>query len=161
MFTCKQVNWHRIAHAANVGVPPGALSELGGVPDINDSRSFDVTVLNPVRHIGTGVMLVQADVFRTLAEKNPEWKYLVRTSYFFGPPNPDREWQHDFFQTRIDPETKNYVSEDFFFCDEVHKAGYEIFALASERTLHTGSFDFALNMRAIASLGNAPAKGAA
>jgi hypothetical protein len=81
-----------------------------------------------VRHIGTGTLLVQKRVFRDLAERHSEWKYLVDTSYFFGRPNPDRDFQYDFFQTKIDPETKNYVCEDQFFNDAAREIGYESYA---------------------------------
>jgi hypothetical protein len=63
----------------------------------------------------TGTMLVRCDVLRTIAEKNPDRRYLVETSYYFGPPNPPRKFQYDFFRTRIDSETKNYECEDFYF----------------------------------------------
>lgn len=62
-------------------------------------------------------------------------------------------------QTRIDSETKNYESEDFYFCTEVRKHGFEVWALASERTSHFGTYNFSLNMQAIASLGAAQSAG--
>jgi hypothetical protein len=94
----------------------------------------------------------KTEVLRALAEAHPDWKYLVRSMYFFGQPNPDREFQYDFFQCGIDPETKNYVSEDWFFCDAARKQGFGVFAFGKERTVHTGTYDFVLNLPAIASL---------
>jgi hypothetical protein len=79
----------------------------------------------------------------------------VETSYYFGPPNPPRKFQCDFFRSRIDPETKNYENEDFYFCTEVRKHGFEVWALASERASHFGTHNFSLNMQALASLGAA------
>ena len=43
------------------------------------------------------------------------------------------------------------VSEDFFFADAARKIGHESFVLASERTCHTGEYDYILNLPAIAS----------
>jgi hypothetical protein len=157
MYSVKSLDWKRIAHAVRAGVSPEHLSEFGGVPDIVDKQPFNITTANPVKRIGTGTMLVRCDVLRTIAEKNLDRRYLVETSYYFGPPNPPREFQYDFFQTRIDPETKNYESEDFYFCTEVRKHGFEVWALASERTSHFGTYNFSLNMHALASLGAAKA----
>jgi hypothetical protein len=96
-------------------------------------------------------MLIRSEVFRALAEAHPEWKYKVRTSYYFGKPNPDRDFQYDFFQCGIDPQTRDYVPEDFFFVDAAKKLGYDSFVLASERTYHTGNFDYVMNLPLIAS----------
>jgi len=156
LYSVKDLKWPRIAQAVRAGVPPEHLREFAAVPDINDARPFNVNEPTPVRHVGSGVMLIKSQVLRAIADQHPEWKYLVRTSYFFGEPNPDRQWQYDFFQTVIDPETKNYVSEDFFFCDAARKSGFEVYALGKERTIHTGAYDFILNLPAIAALGAPP-----
>jgi hypothetical protein len=73
-------------------------------------------------------------------------------SYFFEEPNPpSREWNYAFFQVQIDPETRHTVSEDFFFADAARKIGHESFVLASERTFHTGEYDYVMNLNLIAS----------
>jgi hypothetical protein len=151
LYSTKTIAWSRVEHAVRSGVHTDHLPEMAGIPDLNAGGPFAVNVLSPVRHIGTGTLLVQSRVFRDLAAAHPEWKYKVRTSYFFGKPNPDREWQYDFFQTSIDPDTKDYVPEDFFFTDASKKIGYDSFVLASERTYHTGEFDYIMNLPLIAS----------
>jgi hypothetical protein len=157
LFSMKDIKWPRVWHAARVGVPPEGLREFAALPDIGDpQQAFNVNELIPMRYVGTGVMLVKREVFCTLAEKNPGWKYLVHNGYVFGEPNPPRDFQYDFFQTGVDAETKNFWSEDFFFCDQVHKHGFGIFGFGRERTVHTGNYDYVLNLPAIASLGSVP-----
>ena len=138
------------------GVHTDHLAEFGTVPDVNAYGPFNVNRLARVRHIGTGTLLVQKKVFRDLAEKHTEWKYRVKTSYFFGQPNPDREFQFDFFQTKIDPETRNYVCEDQFFNDAAREIGCESYALAAERTFHVGTYDFICDLPRVASHQHAP-----
>ena len=93
----------KIENAVRAGVHTDHLAEFGTVPDVNAYGPFNVNRVARVRHIGTGKLLVQKKVFRDLAEKHPEWKYRVKTSYFFGQPNPDREFQFDFFQNQNRP----------------------------------------------------------
>jgi GT2 family glycosyltransferase len=47
------------------------------------------------------------------------------------------------------------VGEDYFFCNEARRLGFETHVLPQARTTHTGSYDYVLNMPAIASLGAA------
>jgi hypothetical protein len=151
VYATKAIYWEKIESAVRQGIHTNHLAEFGSIPDVDAYGPFDVNRLARVRHIGTGTLLVQKKVFRDLAEKHPEWKYLVRSSYFFGRPNPDREFQYDFFQTKIDPETKNYVCEDQFFNDAAREIGDESYALAAERTYHVGTYDFILNLPLVAS----------
>ena len=158
LYSTKDIGWQRVAHVVRSGAVCSVedtqhLREYAGIPDINAERPFSINSLSPIRHIGTGTLLVQKKVFLDLAASHPEWRYRVyRASYYFGRPNPpEREWNYAFFQVQIDPETKHIVSEDFFFADEARKIGHDSFVLASERTFHTGEYDFIMNLPAIAS----------
>jgi hypothetical protein len=156
VYATKAIYWQKIENAVRAGVHTDHLAEFGTTPDVNAYGPFDVNRLARVRHIGTGTLLVQKKVFRDLAEKLPEWRYKVDTSYVFGRPNPDREFQYDFFQTKIDPATKNYVCEDQFFNDAAREVGYESYALAAERTYHVGTYDFICDLPRVASHPHAP-----
>ena len=146
VYATKNIVWEKIESAVRQGVHTNHLS------DVDSFGPFDVNQLARVRHIiGGGTLLVQKKVFRDLAEKHPDWRYRVNTTYFFGSPNPYREYQYDFFQTKIDDKTKNYVCEDQFFNDEARKIGYESYALAAHRTYHVGTHDFVLNLPLVGS----------
>ena len=156
VYATKAIYWQKIENAVRNGVHTNQLAEFGTIPDVNAEGPFNVNRLARVRHIGTGTLLVQKKVFRDLAERHPEWKYRVETTYTFGRPKPDREWQYDFFQTRVDPKTKNYTCEDQFFNDTAREIGYESYALAAERTYHVGTMDFICNLPLVASHPHAP-----
>jgi hypothetical protein len=162
LYSTKDVAWQRVAHVVRSGTVCSVedtqhLGEFGGIPDINAERPFAVNSLSPIRHIGCGTLLIQKKVLTDLAAAHPEWRYRVQgASYYFGRPNPDRDWNFAFFQVQIDPETRHMVSEDFFFADAARKLGHESFVLASERTFHTGEYDFIMNLPLIASHPQAP-----
>ncbi len=102
VYATKNIYWEKIESAVRQGVHTNHLSEFGTTPDVDAYGPFDVNQLARVRHIGTGTLLVQKNVFRDLADKHPEWQYRVNTTYYFGSPNPYREYQYDFFQTKIE-----------------------------------------------------------
>jgi hypothetical protein len=60
---------------------------------------------------------------------------------------------YDFFQFGVDPVTRHYRSEDFFFVDAGRAVGFETYVMPQARTVHTGSHNFVCNMTALASLG--------
>ncbi len=155
LYSTKDIGWQRIAHVVRSGAVCSVedtqhLREYAGIPDINAERPFSINSLSPIRHIGCGTLLIQKKVFLDLADAHPEWRYHVYgASYYFGP-TAGREWNYAFFQVQIDPETRHMVSEDFFFADAARKLGHESFVLASERTYHTGEFDYVMNLPLIA-----------
>jgi hypothetical protein len=152
LYSTKDLAWRRIASVVRSGADTNHLREYGGIPDVNTEKPFAVNSLSPIRHIGCGTLLIQKKVFLDLAAAHPEWKYRVHgASYYFGPPNPEREWNYSFFQVQIDAETRHIVSEDFFFADAARKIGHESFVYAGERTFHTGEYDYIMNLNLIAS----------
>jgi len=50
----------------------------------------------------------------------------------------------------------DYRAEDYFFCDSVNELGLEVWTLPMARTLHSGNFDYVLNLPAICSLPEPP-----
>jgi hypothetical protein len=153
-FSGKFINWDGVAKAARAGVPPGQLPEYAGNPIISAESTFPVNTLSPVKRVGTGVMLIETHVFRALADANPAWRYK-NDKFGWGVAKLDREHSFNFFQVGVSAETEFMVGEDYFFCNEARRLGFETHVLPQARTTHTGSYDYVLNMPAIASLGAA------
>ena len=62
-------------------------------------------------------------------------------------PYPDqKEFQtgnlYNFFDSYINPETKEYLSEDYGFCQLWKKLGGEIYADSQSKLSHSGLFDY-------------------
>jgi hypothetical protein len=161
-FSAKFIDWNGVAKAVRAGVAPAHLVEYAGSP-ILSGESFPVNSLSTVARIGTGVMLIEVRVLKALAESHPEWRFKNDKFGWGIASNLNREHAYEFFKVGICPETENMVGEDFFFCNEARKLGFETWVLPNARTVHTGSADYVCNMPALASLGNAPEqpKGAA
>lgn len=107
-----------------------------------------------VSEAGTGFMLIPRSVFELYTEKYPEFKYKpdhIRTENFDG----SREIMA-FFDCGIDPETRRYLSEDYFFCWNARKAGMKIHMCPWIKLNHIGSYIFRGDMSALAQLGSTP-----
>jgi hypothetical protein len=160
-FSAKFINWDGVTKAVRAGVAPAHLAEYAGSP-ILSGESFPVNGLSPVKRIGTGLILIEVRVLKALAEAHPDWRYKNDPlGWGIAAVSPDRGHSYNFFQVGVCSETENMVGEDFFFCNEARKLGFETWVLPNARTAHTGSADYICNMPALASLGSAPTKGAA
>jgi hypothetical protein len=95
---------------------------------------------------------------RALADAHPEWKFRLKPMRGFD--IPKREFSFDFFQMGVDPKTLNYRPEDFFFCNVASELGFGTWVFPMARTIHTGSFDYVLNLPAGLDLARAHAKSA-
>jgi len=156
-FLAKFINWNGAAKAARSSIAPAQLVEFAGNPIFSAESAFQVNTLSPVTRIGCGVMLIQTNLFRALAEAHPEWRYNVdRFGWGIAAVNPNRAQAYNFFQVGVCAETEQMYGEDYFFCDEARKVGFETYVLPQARTIHTGSHDFILNFSALASLGAMP-----
>jgi hypothetical protein len=91
-----------------------------------------------VSQLATGLLLIKRTVFDKMIEAYPERKYS---------PYPDqKEFQsgnlYNFFDSYIDKETNEYLSEDYGFCKLWKKLGGEIYADSKSKLSHAGTFDY-------------------
>ena len=96
-------------------------------------------------------MLIPREVFTRYESAYPELKYIpdhARTKNFDG----SREITA-FFDCDIDPESKRYLSEDYFFCRNASKIGIKIHMCPWMELQHVGSYIFRGSLGAVASLG--------
>jgi hypothetical protein len=120
-------------------------------------QSFRIDEPVEVAEGGTGFMLIPRSVFEKYAEAFPELSYKpdhVRTENFDG----SREITA-FFDCTIDPVSKRYLSEDYFFCYNARKIGITIHMCPWMNLQHVGTYIFRGSMAAIASIGASPTAG--
>ena len=91
-----------------------------------------------VDQLATGFLLIKRTVFETMIEAYPERKYI---------PYPDqKEFQsgnlYNFFDSYIDQETNEYLSEDYGFCQLWTKLDGKIYADSQSPLSHAGLFDY-------------------
>lgn len=107
-----------------------------------------------VSEAGTGFMLIPRSVFEKYEQAYPQYKYKpdhVRTANFDG----SREIMA-YFDCQIDPESKRYLSEDYFFCRNAGKIGIKTHMCPWINLVHVGSYVYRGSLPAMASLGVTP-----
>jgi hypothetical protein len=153
----KTIAWEKIQQASKSGRGDQNPFEL-------ENYSADY-VFNPVQgggqynlgqpievgEAGTGFMLIPRTVLEKFAEAYPEYRYKpdhVRTDAFDG----SREITA-FFDCIIDPVTKRYLSEDYFFCKKAREIGIKVWMCPWIPLQHIGTYIFKGSLGHMASLG--------
>jgi hypothetical protein len=137
----KGINWPTVVEAVKKGVTAEELPQFTGSPVLgfHNDKPFSMNEPTSVEVAGTGAMLIKISVLKAMAETHSEWKYKP------GPPEQKYRTSHshiwndeafDFFQIGVDPETRYYLSEDYFFVIEARKLGLETFVLPWAKTVH-------------------------
>lgn len=117
-------------------------------------KSFRIDEPVEVSEAGTGFMLIPRNVFARYADAYPELSYKpdhVRTENFDG----SREI-HAYFDCAIEPETRRYLSEDYFFCWNARKVGIKVHMCPWMELQHVGTHVYRGSMAALASLDASP-----
>lgn len=144
IYPKKEINWSSIRR----GVAEGAknLSDFAGAFVLNlDPAHPTVTTdekgMIPVRHAGTGFMLIKREVFEKLKDKVPE--YLNNNV-------KDKDGNviaaatgriREFFSTKIDKDGM-LLSEDYFFCDLWRDNGGTVWANPFIKLTHMGTHGY-------------------
>lgn len=92
-----------------------------------------------VSNLGTGFMLIKRTAIEKLIQLRPDLHYADAIGL-----DPKYDiYKYALFDTLIDPVTREYLSEDYYFCKLWREvAGGEIWADLSIRLDHTGYFKF-------------------
>lgn len=91
-----------------------------------------------VMNLGTGFMLVKREVLEKMIETHPEWHYQDN----IGLDPKYAPFKYALFDTEIDPETKELLSEDYLFCKRWREMGGHIWADLSITLTHMGYHSF-------------------
>ena len=156
----KCISWEKIKLAVDKGIAdedPNVLEKFVGDYVFNPKggiTSFRIDEPIQVGEVGTGFMMVKRSTYERFRDSYPQFSYKpdhVRTEHFDG----SREIMM-YFQAEIEPESKRYLSEDYWFCHYLQKAGGKIWYCPWMRLQHVGSYIFGGSLADLASIG-APA----
>lgn len=92
---------------------------------------------------GTGFMMIRRQTFERLQKAHPEWEYDEGFPFDEQKAEPMKCW--GFFQDPIIPWVDGrrfHISEDFFFCNEVRKAGMKIMMHPDVHLKHWGQYAY-------------------
>lgn len=157
LYPKKTIAWEKVSKAAKAGKGdenPFDLEEYTADYVFNPvQKSSTINLGEPleVAEAGTGFMLIPRATFEKFAKAYPELSYKpdhVRTDNFDGTRNI-----HAYFDCIIDPVTRRYLSEDYFFCKKSRDAGMHVYACPWMQLQHIGTYIFKGNLGKIGQLG--------
>jgi hypothetical protein len=88
------------------------------------------------KYAGTGFQLIKRGVFDRLAEAYPELHF--KKMHTLGSQVPQSDRLYALFDCLIDPETGEYLSEDYAFCRRWRALGGEIWLDTKSKLTHSG-----------------------
>jgi len=121
----KAINWRRVSEAVSRGVPAENLSEFAAFPVLHADGPFSINEVTPVSRAGTGIMLTKVEVLKAIDKAHRNRRYKSRLNETYGNPLT-RDFAHEFFRAEICPKTNIYLSEDFWFCDQARRLGFQL-----------------------------------
>ena len=157
LYPKKTIAWEKVQKAAALGKGDENPFDLEHYTadyvfnPVNKTNSFNIGEPLEIGEGGTGFMLIPRETFEKFAKAYPELSYRpdhVRTDNFDGTRDI-----HAYFDCIIDPETKRYLSEDYFFCKKARQAGMQIWTCPWMQLQHIGSYIFKGSLAHIGQLG--------
>lgn len=134
----KEINWAQVKNAVLMNKDNLALYSGQYAVSFLSNDSIKVAYNEPleVKHIGTGLMYVSAEVFEKL-------KPICKT-YTNGELNNEKIEEEivEFFTTFIEEETNGLLSEDYAFCAKWKSLGGSIWAAPWVQVVHSGTYTF-------------------
>jgi hypothetical protein len=156
----KCISWEKIKLAVDKGIAdedPNVLEKFVGDYVFNPKGgggNIRIDIPVEVSEIGTGFMMTRRSAFEKFEKAFPQYSYKpdhVRTEQFDG----SREIMQ-YFQAEIDPASKRYLSEDYWFCQKLIEIGGKVWYCPWMKLQHVGSYIFGGSLVDLASIG-APA----
>jgi hypothetical protein len=114
---------------------------------VKGTTQFTVTEPVEVMDLGTGFTMYKREVFEKFQETHPTQMY-----------RPDHQTEHfnssreicAFFDCKIDPESKRYLSEDYYFNQECRKIGITTWMCPWIELKHIGTYFFSGSFPSVA-----------
>lgn len=152
----KMIAWEKIKGAVDKGLAdkdPEELANFVGDYVFNALETGRISLLEPARvaEAGTGFMMIRRETFDRFREAYPGQSYKpdhVRTVDFDG----SREITA-YFDCIIDPKSKRYLSEDYYFCQKIREAGMSVWLAPWIELGHNGYYRFGGSLGALAVAG--------
>jgi len=152
----KCISWEKIKAAVDKGVADedsSVLEKYVGDFVFNPKLGQQhIPIGEPVEvlEIGTGMMMISKKAMQKFTDAYPQYMYRpdhARTEHFDG----HREIMM-YFQAEIDPKSKRYLSEDYWFCQKAQEAGIKTWLCPWMKTQHVGSYVFGGSLADLASI---------
>jgi len=137
VYPLKFIDWEKARAAAKADAPDLAAAALGYVIRFIPTPDSSVEIeggMAKVAYVGTGFLLVARAAMQRLVEAHPEL-----TARMGDMVDGRAEQAVMVFETMIEPETGQYLSEDYAFCRRWRDLGGEIWADTEAPLTHVGA----------------------
>lgn len=129
----KYIDWEKIkSYSDKVAI--NEVKNLGSSYAINILHNNN-TVNNDIVEIShgpTGFMLIHKNIFKKLIPNTKK----IRSANF----GKNSGWYYEFFKTDVSEEDSMFLSEDWYFCEQVQKIGEKIFLRTDINLGHIGTY---------------------
>lgn len=139
-YPMKNVNWSAVAAAARAGLDPASAQAIYALNPVDPPASPRPDGLIPVRELGTGFLLIALSALRALAASGlcPTWRLQPHLQREHGL----AETIPALFDTAIDPDSGEFLSEDYAFCRAWRRLGGEVLMDPAITLTHVGTYRF-------------------
>lgn len=142
VYPIKSIDWTKVRQAALDGKRDLMAASVGYVvrfiANPNNSVEVDDDGFGPVAYLGTGFMLIKRAVVERVAAAHPELKARLGDTSGGGTTQAAM-----IFETFIEAETGEHLSEDYAFCRRWRDLGGQVFADFQTRLTHVGHAAYA------------------
>ena len=142
VYPIKSIDWAKVRQAVTDGKRDLMAASVGYVvrfiPAPNNSVEVDDDGFGPVAYLGTGFMLIKRAVVDQVVAAHPELKARLGDTSGGGTMEAAM-----IFETVIEAETGEHLSEDYAFCRRWRDLGGQVFADFQTRLTHVGHASYA------------------
>lgn len=138
MYPLKQIDWNEDSlKRAREGEPLDyAPIRFVGTPSLPFEREGAFVAAD---YAGTGFMMIKRETIARMFDAYPELNFKAAHNSADGYFSPN---QYALFDTAIDDETREYLSEDYAFCKRFRKIGGKVWLDTESRLVHIGQHEF-------------------
>ncbi|HEV7384192.1 MAG TPA: hypothetical protein VGN89_04880 [Phenylobacterium sp.] len=136
VYPLKLIDWDKAREAAKADAPDLMAAAIGYVVRFIPTPNHSVEVEDGIAKVaygGTGFLLIERQAMQSIVDAHPELRARMGDM-------ADKLGEEAVmvFETMIEPETGQYLSEDYAFCRRWRELGGEIWADMEARLTHVG-----------------------
>jgi hypothetical protein len=145
-YSTKSVDWDKVARQSADGMDPKDITKSFGRASYNllpnghriesDGTQGPKGTLIEAYDATTGFMLIKRQTIQAIINAHPELEYDP------GKGRSGNERTYALFDTAIDPQTRVYLSEDFYFCRLWQQLGGKVFVDLDIKLGHVGTLEY-------------------
>lgn len=141
-YPLKEYDWAKAERAVKAGLTDLQTASLHYVLAWEDPTSIQARDgFARVKRAGTGFLLIRRSVIARMCDAYPELRHIA-PMYAGHKSDSDAPSRWALFDCMIDPETGEYLSEDYAFCRRWRSLGGEIWLDTVSKLNHTGPVTF-------------------